>query len=68
MLIMINWLKNLFKLKPDKVRKRFISDDQFNSMKKYREDKMNSILEKISKKGYNSLSQYEKNFLDNYKK
>ncbi len=64
---MFNWLKNLFKSKPIKVKKRFISDDEFNDMRKKREDKMNSILEKISKKGYDSLSQHEKNFLNNYK-
>jgi hypothetical protein len=64
---MFKWLKNLFKSKPVKVKKRFISDDEFNSMRKYREDKMNSILEKISKSGYDSLSQHEKNFLNNYK-
>ena len=68
---MFNWFKNLFNSNPSsqyqKVRKRFISDDEFNDMRKKREDKMNSILEKISKKGYDSLSQHEKNFLNNYK-
>jgi hypothetical protein len=64
---MFNWFKNLFKSKPVKVKKRFISDDEFNSMRKYREDKMNSILDRISKEGYDSLSQREKNFLNNYK-
>ena len=64
---MFNWFKNLFKSKSVKVKKRFISDDEFNSMRKYREDKMNSILEKISKKGDDNLSQHEKNFLNNYK-
>jgi hypothetical protein len=65
---MFNWFKNLFKSKPNKVKKRFISDDEFNAMKKGREDKLNSILDKISKEGYDSLSQHEKNFLNNYKK
>ena len=63
---MFNWLKNLFKSNV-KVKRRFISDDEFNDMRKIKEDKMNSILEKISKKGYDSLSQHEKNFLNNYK-
>lgn len=62
----VNWFKGLFKSKP--IKKRFISDDEFNDMRKKREDKMNSILEKISKKGYDSLSQHEKNFLNNYSK
>lgn len=65
---MFNWLKNLFKSKPNKVKKRSISDDEFNAMKKGREDKLNSILDRISKEGYDSLSQHEKNFLNNYKK
>ena len=47
---MFKWLKNLFKSKPVKVKKRFISDDEFNSMRKYREDKMNSILEILDSK------------------
>ncbi len=64
----LKWLKSLFKSNNKKVRKRFISDDEFNDLRKKREDKMNSILEKISKKGYDSLSQHEKNFLNNYKK
>ena len=65
---MFNWLKKLFKSKPNKVKKRFISDDEFNDMRKGREDKLNSILDRISKEGYDSLSQHEKNFLNNYKK
>jgi len=64
---MFNWFKNLFKSKPKQVRKRVISDDEFNSMRKGREDKLNSILDRISKEGYDSLSIHEKNFLNNYK-
>jgi hypothetical protein len=64
----VNLFKGLLKSKPKEIKRRFISDDEFNDMRKKREDKMNSILEKISKKGYDSLSQHEKNFLNNYKK
>ena len=64
---MFNWFKNLFKSKPVVVRKRVISDDEFNDMRSAKEKKLNSILEKISKNSYDSLSQHEKNFLDNYK-
>jgi len=64
---MFNWLKKLFKSKPVVVRKRVISDDEFNAMRTAKEKKLNSILEKISKNGYDSLSQHQKNFLDNYK-
>jgi hypothetical protein len=57
----INWIKNLFTPKSKlSVKKRFVSDDEFNDMKKKREDKLNSILDKISKSGYDSLSQHEK--------
>ena len=64
---MFNWFKNLFKSKPVVVRKRVISDDEFNAMRSAKEKKLNSILEKISNSSYDSLSQHEKNFLDNYK-
>ena len=64
----LKWLKSLFKSNPKKVKKRVISDDEFNDMRKRREDKLNSILDRISKEGYDSLSQHEKNFLNNYKK
>jgi hypothetical protein len=64
---MFNWFKNLFKSKPTEIRKRVISDDEFNDMRSAKEKKLNSILEKISKNGYDSLSQHEKNFLDNYR-
>jgi len=64
----VNWFKGLFNSKPVKVKRRFIPDDEFNAMKKGRENKMNSILDKISKDGYDSLSQHEKNFLNNYSK
>jgi len=65
---MFNWFKNLFKSKSvTEVRKRVISDYEFNAMRSAKEKKLNSILEKISKNGYDSLQQHEKNFLDNYK-
>lgn len=64
----INWIKSLFTSKPQQVRKRVISDDEFNSRRKGKEDKLNSILDRIARHGYDSLSQHEKNFLDNYYK
>jgi hypothetical protein len=66
----LKWIKSLFKSKSEtkQIRKRVISDDEFNDMRKRREDKLNSILDRISKEGYDSLSQHEKNFLNNYKK
>lgn len=64
---MFNWFKKLFKSKPTEVKRRVISDDEFNDIRSAKEKKLNSILEKISKNGYDSLSQHQKNFLDNYK-
>lgn len=65
---LFDWLKNIFKTKTTKVKKRYISDYEYNDLRKLREDKMNSILEKISKRGFDSLSESEKKFLNNYGK
>lgn len=40
-----------------------ISDDEFNAERAEREDKLNAILDKISKHGYDHLSPEEKRFL-----
>ncbi|MGY8929316.1 MAG: DUF6576 domain-containing protein, partial [Flavobacteriales bacterium] len=39
------------------------SDDDFNSERKDREDRLDLILEKISRHGYDHLSKEEKKFL-----
>lgn len=44
-----------------------MTDDEFRSFKVDKNKAVNAILEKISKKGINSLSRKEKNFLDNLK-
>lgn len=62
---MFSWLKNIFKTKPKK--KRIISDEEYNLMMKNKNDKMNKILDKISKKGYSSLTQKEIDFLNKNK-
>jgi hypothetical protein len=59
---MFNWLKNIFKTKP--IRKRIISDDEYNSLKKDKQDRINEILDKISEKGYSSLTKKEIDFLN----
>lgn len=64
--MVVNFFNRIKSLFSKKVKKRFITDDEFNDMKKKREEKMNGILDKISKNGYESLSQHEKNFLSNY--
>ena len=64
---MFNWLKNLFKSKSIiEIRKRNISDYEFNAMRTAKEKKLNSILEKISKNGIESLSKFEKETLEYY--
>ena len=60
---MFSWLKNIFKTKP--VKKRIISDDEYNSMRKDKQDRINQILDKISDKGYSSLTKNEIDFLNN---
>jgi hypothetical protein len=62
---MFSWLKNIFKTKP--IKKRIISDDEYNSIRKYKEDKINYILDKISEKGYSSLTKKEIDFLNKNK-
>jgi len=58
---MFNWLKNIFK---KDIKKRIISDDEYNLIKKQRQDKINKILDKISEKGYSSLTKKEIDFLN----
>lgn len=47
---------------------RKMSDDEFNTYKKEKEERINIILEKISKKGYDGLSKEEKEILFNESK
>ncbi len=58
----IYWLENIFK--KQKVEKRFLSDDEFNSIRKDKQDKLDEILDKISEKGYSSLTKKELEFLN----
>jgi len=44
---------------------RQMSDEEFNATKKQRQDRVDSILDKIAKKGYDGLSKEEKDFLFN---
>lgn len=69
---MIRWIKGLFTKKKgsslDSIPTRPLTDDEFNEIRASKTTKMNSILDKISKSGMESLSQHEKNFLNNYGK
>jgi hypothetical protein len=62
---MFSWFKNIFKTKT--IKKRIISDDEYNSIRKNKQDKINQILEKISEKGYSSLTKNEIDFLNKNK-
>lgn len=62
------WLTNLFdRFSPGKKMKVSYSkpkhDEEFNVTKKAKQERMDEILDKISKSGYGSLTQEEKNFL-----
>lgn len=68
---MINWIKSLFSKKENaqiSIPQRPLTDDEFNEIRASKQQKMDKILEKISKSGMESLSQHEKNFLNNYGK
>jgi len=65
----IDWIKSLFTLSAAKVNlsKRPLTDDEYMELRSARFKKLDKILDKISKSGVDSLSQHEKNFLDNFK-
>ncbi len=58
-------LKSLFTTNEVRSESKNLTDDDiFNGKKMEREKELNRILEKINKKGINSLSAKEKSFLD----
>lgn len=63
---MFNWFKSIFKR--NKLSKRKLDDFQFNELKKEKQDKIDRILDKISKRGINSLTKSERDTLDNFNK
>ena len=62
-----SWFKPSPKLTVKRSNKRFQTDDEFNAERKLREDFLNSILDKISRSGFESLSSKEKEFLEQHK-
>lgn len=62
MRLMINWLKKIF-IKTKSSNKK-LDDFEFNELRKSKQEKIDYILDKISKKGINSLTKKEKEFLD----
>lgn len=66
---MINFIKSLFTKKSNKINTgRPLTDYEFNEVRFNKQKKMNDILDKVSKRGIESLSISERNFLDNYGK
>ena len=63
---LLNWINSLFNKKTEKTSRRPLNDEQFNELKSKKQKKMDDILDKISKNGYDSLSNHEKNFLNNF--
>jgi len=70
----MTWIKKIFswfrpspKLTVERSNKRFQTDDEFNAERKLKEDYLNSILDKISRSGFESLSSKEKMFLEQQK-
>lgn len=61
------WFSPSPKLKVKRSNVRFQTDDEFNAERKLKEDYLNSILEKISRSGFESLSTKEKLFLEQQK-
>ena len=73
-----DWLVSLFsgkrkpkmKVKREKQQagKRPMTDEEYNAVKKKKQDQIDRILDKISKSGYESLTKKEKDFLFNQSK
>jgi len=58
-----SWFKSGKKMKVTHKKSRTMTDKQYNKTKKQRQESLNTILEKISKSGYDSLSKEEKEIL-----
>lgn len=72
--LQMNWIEKIFswfkpspKLTVERSNKRFQTDDEFNAERKLKEDYLNSILDKISRSGFDSLSAKERSFLEQQK-
>ena len=68
-MIFLDFLKKFTKKKvTKKIQSRPLTDDEFNEIRSKKQKKLDDILDKVSKKGIDSLSIHEKNFLNNYGK
>lgn len=70
--LFFDWINKIFKTQSKStmnvVHKRSISDEEYNYNKKMQEQKVDEILDKISKSGYESLTKSEREFLSNVNK
>lgn len=65
----LDWLRRFTTRNEIEVKhQRPLTDEEFNDKRAAKENKLNKILEKINSSGIDSLSQHEKNFLNNYQK
>ena len=67
----VNSISSLFKSSPKKPKRsnpRMKTDEEYNLEKKSKQEKIDQILDKISKSGYESLTRQEKDFLFNQSK
>ena len=67
----IKSISSLFKSSPKKPKRsnpRMKTDEEYNLEKKSKQEKIDQILDKISKSGYESLTRQEKDFLFNQSK
>lgn len=60
------FFSKLFRNKPTQTKSRFISDDIYNQRKKEKQDIIDNLLDKISKNGIDSLSDYEREILKKF--
>ncbi|MFM7661800.1 MAG: rhomboid family intramembrane serine protease [Bacteroidota bacterium] len=68
---LIKSINSIFKgssRQPKRSNSRFKTDEEYNIEKKSKQEKIDQILDKISKSGYESLSRQEKDFLFNQSK
>jgi hypothetical protein len=63
---MLNWIKKVLNptLNKKLVEKRVVNDYDFNKLRKEKQDKLDKILDKISEKGLESLTEKELKILN----
>ena len=68
---MLKSINSVFKSSPKQAKRsnsRMKTDEEYNMEKRTKQEKIDHILDKISKSGYESLTRQEKDFLFNQSK